>query len=54
MNMKIDIEDFIPGFKHVLPSDEFQIIDNPTLTLDRKYITNYNYYKFKERKNSSS
>lgn len=51
MNLKIDIEDVIPGFKHVLPSDKFQIIDKPILKLDRNYIKNYNYYKFKERKN---
>lgn len=50
LSIKIEIEDFIPGFKHVLPKDRFQIVDNPKIKLNKNYLENFKYYKYKESK----
>ena len=52
LNVKIEIEDFIPGLKHVLPKNKFQIINNPNIKLNKSYLKNFKYYKYKENKNN--
>lgn len=51
LSIKIEINDFIPGFKHVLPKDRFQIVDNSKIKLNKNYLENFKYYKYKENKN---